>query len=104
MRASRRDAFVPLLLRELRDQDAALGRESAADMRHLSRLDLGDGGEHRRHQRAKHSDVVARSVNDDYRERKPSEALLIFQIAVKRKKKVELPRRQLQQVAIFHTG
>src|SRR5713101_850979 len=73
-------------------------------MRHHSRLGFGDSGEHRSHQRPKHGDVVARSVNDDYRERKTSKVLLIFEVAVNREEKVKLLRRQLQQFTILHTS
>jgi hypothetical protein len=73
-------------------------------MRHPSRLGRGDSGEHRRHQRPKHRDVVARSVNDDYRQRKASKVLLIFEVAVNREEQVKLLRRQLQQFTILHTG
>jgi hypothetical protein len=40
-------------------------------------------------------------VNDNDRERETSEALLIFEVAVNRRKQVKLRRRQLQQFAIF---
>ena len=73
-------------------------------MRHHSRLGRGDSGKHRRHQGPKHRHVIARSVNDDYRQRKTSKVLLIFEVAVNREEKVKLLRRQLQKFTISHTG
>ncbi len=43
--------------------------ELVVDMRHHSRFGLRDSGEHRWHQRPKHGDVIARSMNHDYGER-----------------------------------
>lgn len=59
-------------------------------MRYYPGLGLGDCVEDRTHQRPKHHDVVARRMNDDHGERKPGEVLLILQVAVNRKKNVEL--------------
>ena len=52
-----------------------------ADVPNEARFGLGNGGKNRRHQWPKGNDVVARSMNDDYRERKTLEALLVFKIS-----------------------
>jgi hypothetical protein len=78
--------------------------KSAVDMRYHSRLGRGDGGEHRGHQGPKHRDVITWGVNDNYRQRKASKVLLIFEVAVDGKEKVKLLRCQLQQFTILHAG
>src|SRR2546422_6830887 len=81
-----------------------VSKPSVRDMRHHSRLGLGDSGEHRRHQRPKDRHVVAWSVNDNYCQRKACKILLIFEVAVNREEKVKLLRRQLQKFTISHAG
>ena len=68
-------------------------------MCHLSSLYMRQRLDHRRHQRPKHYDVVTRGMDHDDRDRKIGEVLLILQVAVNRKKDVNLLCSKLQQVA-----
>jgi hypothetical protein len=51
-------------------------------MRHHSWSCLGDSGKYRRHQRPKHGDVIARSMNHDYRDRDAGEILLMLDASI----------------------
>jgi hypothetical protein len=64
-------------------------------MRHSSRLRVGQRFEHRRHQRPKDGDIVARNINNDHSDRKAQEALLILEVAIDSEQNVELRGREL---------
>jgi hypothetical protein len=77
---------------------------SGADSQELAWLDRGDGGEHRRHERAQVLHAIGSGTDDEYTERERRYLLLELDTAVHCDQNVVMATHPAQEFAILDTG